>query len=205
MSLQFYSTIEAYYAVRKGRESGIYTSWEKCQEQVNGCSGALFKKFYTRQQAENYIKIDNFDDDVLNIWTDKYPKINVDLVLRMNDLIKNRERKTYFKHVKAHSGVYGNEQADRLVFLDSQKEFWELNLEPVKGKIYFYFKKEKKNDSDNAMDSYLLEFVCILNLLEQDVNKEKLVIQTQNKNIYLILEENQIEKWLKNDWCNTNK
>ncbi|CAG8765888.1 13084_t:CDS:2 [Dentiscutata erythropus] len=131
--------------------------------------------------------------------------MNANLVLRMNDLIKNREGKTYFKHVKAHSGVHGNEQADMLAFLGSQKEYRDLNLEPIKGKIDLYFKKDKKDDSENGTDSYLLEFLRILNLLEQDADKEKLVIRTRNKNIYMMLEENLIEKWLKNDWCNANK
>ncbi|CAG8797617.1 5563_t:CDS:1, partial [Cetraspora pellucida] len=43
--------------------------------------------------------------------------INSDLIDRMNDLINLRTGKTYFNHVKAHSGIYGNEQADRLAFL----------------------------------------------------------------------------------------
>ncbi|CAG8726776.1 18068_t:CDS:1, partial [Cetraspora pellucida] len=37
-----------------------------------------------------------------------------------NELIKERKGKTYFKHVKGHSGVYENEQADRLAYLGSK-------------------------------------------------------------------------------------
>jgi hypothetical protein len=33
------------YAVARGRQTGIYASWEECQKQVNGFLGARFKKF----------------------------------------------------------------------------------------------------------------------------------------------------------------
>lgn len=47
------------YAVRNGRNPGIYNTWEECKEQVCGFSGAVFKSFGSLEEAENYIKGDN--------------------------------------------------------------------------------------------------------------------------------------------------
>ncbi|NJR63290.1 MAG: hypothetical protein HC769_33655 [Cyanobacteria bacterium CRU_2_1] len=41
-----------YYAVLKGRQTGIFTSWADCEEQIKGVSGALYKAFKTRGEAE---------------------------------------------------------------------------------------------------------------------------------------------------------
>lgn len=41
-----------FYVVWKGRQPGIYTSWEACAVQVNGFTGAEYKAFETRQAAE---------------------------------------------------------------------------------------------------------------------------------------------------------
>ncbi|CAG8607393.1 11133_t:CDS:2 [Cetraspora pellucida] len=54
------------------------------------------------------------------------------------------------------------------------------------------FEKRKKNDSENATSSYLFEFTNILQILENNNDKEKLTISTGNKNIYLIRTENKI-------------
>lgn len=35
-----------YYAVRVGRIPGIYKSWKKCREQVDGYPNARFKVFH---------------------------------------------------------------------------------------------------------------------------------------------------------------
>ncbi|WP_017756797.1 ribonuclease H1 domain-containing protein [Calidifontibacillus oryziterrae] len=45
-----------FYAVKKGRKEGIYTSWNECKEQVNGFPNALYKSFATFEEAKNYIK-----------------------------------------------------------------------------------------------------------------------------------------------------
>ncbi|MBE9190173.1 ribonuclease H family protein [Gloeocapsopsis crepidinum LEGE 06123] len=45
-------TTKKYYAVFKGREIGIFTSWAACEEQIKGFSGALYKSFKTREEAE---------------------------------------------------------------------------------------------------------------------------------------------------------
>ncbi len=44
-----------YYAVKKGKLPGIYLSWAECQAQTKGFSGAIFKSFTTRVEAENFI------------------------------------------------------------------------------------------------------------------------------------------------------
>ena len=46
-----------YYAVRKGHQTGIFTNWPDCQKAVKGYSGAEFKSFKTRQEAENFIDL----------------------------------------------------------------------------------------------------------------------------------------------------
>ena len=45
--------MEYYYAVKKGRQPGIYLNWEDCKKQVHGFPGAIYKKWKTRKDAEN--------------------------------------------------------------------------------------------------------------------------------------------------------
>lgn len=44
-----------YYAVKKGKNPGIYNSWSDCQKQINGFSGAKFHSFNTIEEAEKYM------------------------------------------------------------------------------------------------------------------------------------------------------
>ncbi|KRX88203.1 Ribonuclease H1 [Trichinella pseudospiralis] len=43
-----------FYAVRKGRNCGVFPTWEECKMQVNGYSGAEYKKFSTEQEAREF-------------------------------------------------------------------------------------------------------------------------------------------------------
>ncbi|KFL42585.1 hypothetical protein CH76_11480 [Lysinibacillus sp. BF-4] len=45
-----------FYAVRVGRTPGVYTTWAACTEQVKGFSGAVYKSFTTKQEAEAFIE-----------------------------------------------------------------------------------------------------------------------------------------------------
>lgn len=48
-----------YYAVKQGRQTGIFNSWAACREQVQGYPGALFKGFVTKEEAEAYLSPGN--------------------------------------------------------------------------------------------------------------------------------------------------
>ncbi|XP_034934460.1 ribonuclease H1-like [Chelonus insularis] len=45
-----------YYAVARGWNVGIYTSWDQCQPMVNHYSGALYKRFSSRSSAWNFLE-----------------------------------------------------------------------------------------------------------------------------------------------------
>lgn len=44
-----------YYAVKKGRETGVFLTWEECEQQVKGFKGAMFKSFSSYQEAMNFL------------------------------------------------------------------------------------------------------------------------------------------------------
>lgn len=44
-----------YYAVREGREKGIFDTWSECENRVKGFAGAEFKSFPTLEEAKEYL------------------------------------------------------------------------------------------------------------------------------------------------------
>lgn len=46
-----------FYAVKKGHNPGIYGSWDACKKQVDGFSGASYKSFLTKEEAEQFMGI----------------------------------------------------------------------------------------------------------------------------------------------------
>lgn len=47
---------QKYYAVRKGKQPGIYRTWPETQKQVNGYSGAQYKSFTTETAAQAFMQ-----------------------------------------------------------------------------------------------------------------------------------------------------
>lgn len=45
-----------FYAVHKGRETGIFTNWKEVSGLVNQFPGAKFKKFFNKDEAEAFVK-----------------------------------------------------------------------------------------------------------------------------------------------------
>ena len=48
--------IAKFYAVRKGKKTGVFSTWDECKEQVTGFKGAVYKSFKTLEEAEEFVK-----------------------------------------------------------------------------------------------------------------------------------------------------
>lgn len=44
-----------FYAVRRGRKTGIFENWDECREHVSGFAGAEYKSFASRTEAEAFL------------------------------------------------------------------------------------------------------------------------------------------------------
>ena len=44
-----------FYAVKKGKQTGLFYSWNECKEMVNGYPGAEYKGFETEDEAKKYL------------------------------------------------------------------------------------------------------------------------------------------------------
>ena len=51
------------YAVRKGKKTGVFTSWEECSASVSGFPGAEYKGFLTKEEAEAWLADGQADRD----------------------------------------------------------------------------------------------------------------------------------------------
>lgn len=47
---------QKFYAVKKGRETGIFYSWTDCELQVKGFQGAIFQGFKTKEAATDFLE-----------------------------------------------------------------------------------------------------------------------------------------------------
>lgn len=44
-----------FYAVKEGIKIGIYNTWEECKKQIDGYSGAKYRSFVSKEEAEKYL------------------------------------------------------------------------------------------------------------------------------------------------------
>ncbi|CAG8532479.1 5328_t:CDS:1 [Scutellospora calospora] len=163
---------------------------------------AVIRALETCEKESKYLEINTDSMYVINCRGSVNPKVNVNLVNYLNELINARNKKVIFNHVKGHSGIDGNEMADKLALQGASKPHvpkFEFKLSINKNIQEYLDDKDYVDDSKNATKSYLSEFNNILQVLE--TKNDQLVIKTRNINIYHMLKNNMIQKWLNNNWC----
>lgn len=107
-----------YYAVREGREKGIFDSWDVCKSHVHGYKNAEYKSFKTLKEAEEYLKGKKTMNEIYGESIDKELK-NKETVLAYVDgsyskkyhiysygcVILEHEKKTYLKSIGEDSSL----------------------------------------------------------------------------------------------------
>ena len=61
-----------YYAVRQGRQTGLFETWADCKKQIDGFPSAIYKSFKTREEAEAYLQPSeaSLPEDTLTAYVD---------------------------------------------------------------------------------------------------------------------------------------
>lgn len=113
------------YAVRSGRKTGIFNSWDECKEQVSGYKGAEYKSFKTIEEAKDYINgINNknfeIDDNTVEAYVDGSYEHSIKLygsgvvILKGEDVIKTLSVKGNDKDLVDMRNVAGEIEASKL-------------------------------------------------------------------------------------------
>jgi ribonuclease HI len=55
-----------YYAVKVGKNPGIYENWESAKENVIGYEGAIYKSFSSKEDAIAFLSSNNTDNTPIN-------------------------------------------------------------------------------------------------------------------------------------------
>jgi ribonuclease HI len=82
--------IMPFYAVAEGKNIGIFLNWNECNNSINGYKNALYKKFDTKEEANNFIELNSKNKEIDNIKIQKEQHIIsfVDTKDEINDSIE---------------------------------------------------------------------------------------------------------------------
>jgi ribonuclease HI len=93
----------SYYAVANGRNIGIFLTWDECNASVKGFKGAVYKKFSTQSEAEQYLQTHTRSPKVDETATETDTKETaIDYYVYTDGACSNNGRKT----AKAGIGIY---------------------------------------------------------------------------------------------------
>ncbi len=71
-----------YYTVWAGWDTGVFDSWDECQQQINGFSGARYKAFDTQEAAVNAYRGDpsEYINVIRKVFTHSAAPVNYDAI-----------------------------------------------------------------------------------------------------------------------------
>lgn len=170
-----------YYAVRIGRNPGIYHTWDECKRETMGFKGASFKKFSTREDAEAFIneieeeKKESAEKDELVVYVDgsyrNKDKSHSYGVYMFNDEEEYTYSKRFFKdsEMRNVSGeIKGAMRAmEEAVKLGKKKVYLHYDYEGIRSWALGFWKTNKegtiyyKNFYDSIKDKLEVKFIKV--------------------------------------------
>jgi len=74
----------SYYAVAKGKTNGIFHTWKECSESVTGYKHAIYKKFTSEKEANEFIRENTPDSNTPDSNT---PDSHIESLIQNNDAV----------------------------------------------------------------------------------------------------------------------
>ena len=160
-----------FYAVKKGRKTGIFTTWAECQKQVSGFPKAEFKSFISKQEADNWLK-------------------------EIKSSNENR-RKSYSVIVYTDGGSrnHGNKKGEHVKKND--KAAWAYLIK-YQGSIISDTDGEY-GSTNNRMEIMALK-KALLDLKQRELQNEKILVVLDSKYVLDAITKRWLQSWEKNGW-----
>jgi len=111
--------LQKYYAVRHGRQPGIYETWAECKAQVQGFTGARYKSFPNKEEAQEFIngkdsysssknpskkqKVSNINDFDVVVYTDGGSRNHGNF---KGGHVKTSDKAAWAFHISNHDQTY---------------------------------------------------------------------------------------------------
>ncbi|NLY46551.1 MAG: reverse transcriptase-like protein [Tissierella sp.] len=159
-----------YYAVKNGRNPGIYNTWAECENEVKGFKEAKYKKFKTYEEAMAFI-----EEDKVQLHNGLKDKLEAKSVVDVKD-IKENEIIAYVDgsySIEAKTFSYG-----MVVFTTEGKEVF--------------------SGKDNHKD--LADMRNVAGELKGAIEAMKLSVSRGKNTLYLHYDYIGIEEWAKGNW-----
>lgn len=170
MEMEVY-LVGKFYAVKKGRKTGIFTTWAECQKQVSGFPKAEFKSFISKQEADNWLK-------------------------EIKSSNENR-RKSYSVIVYTDGGSrnHGNKKGEHVKKND--KAAWAYLIK-YQGSIISDTDGEY-GSTNNRMEIMALK-KALLDLKQRELQNEKILVVLDSKYVLDAITKRWLQSWEKNGW-----
>ena len=174
-----------YYAVAKGRKTGIFTTWNETKELVNGYHGAKYKSFKTLKEAQEYINLEITHTNLPEIPNSEMFQTNLPKIPNLYTIYTDGSCINKI-------GGYG------FVIIFPEKE---ANQDyPMKGKVP-YDPCTNQIAELYAIYQALLYYISDISDIS-DISSPRLHIYTDSKYSIGCLSE-WYGKWIKNNWTNS--
>ena len=185
-----------FYAIFKGRETGIFTKWNECFPLINKYPGAIYKKFSNINEAQFFLE----NGSILNINNEK-KNINKTILKNKNLIEDNVDNKNIlYIYTDGSCPNNGNKEAIGGIgvhFSDTKHKHSDISKK-IKINV-----KELKENRETKITNQKMELIAIQEALEYIIDfkdsYEKIILYSDSKySLDCILEYSIL--WTKNNW-----
>ena len=173
-----------YYAVKEGRMPGVYKTWEDCEKQVKGYSGAIYKKFPSYEEAFQFTNPNQIVKKNINDIKDK----------------GHEEKETHTEEGSEEENLIQQEElihGEAIAYVDGSFDL--ENLTYSYG-VVFITKDSKRTYSGREDNMELAQMRNVSGELRGAMVAMEIALEEKIKRLYLHFDYTGIRDWAEGNW-----